>query len=458
MRTKAFLILAGLAACGGGGARSATPSAAPVAAAPAAPAGISWIEDDLPRALAEARRTNRPLLVDMWATWCHTCLSMKSYVFPDPGLAPLHDRFVWASIDTEKEGNAAAIERYPVEAYPTFYVIDPADGGVASRWLGSMSVKGVRAFLEEGERTVQLAHAGQIPPGDPLALLLQADRAAIAGRDAEAADLYRRARAAAPLDWPRRAEALLGEIRARSSAGDASACADLALAELDATGSSPHAGDFGHYALECAGDLPSGDPRARGLRQAAHDRMLALARDRAAPLAADDRGDILRGVWAAREALGDPEGAREIARERLALLDAAAAAAPDAEAASTFDGARLDTLLFLGRGADAVRVLSESERRLPRDYNPPHRLARAYLALGRLDEALAAIDRALAKAYGPRKMGVYTVKADILEKQGRRDAARAVVLEQLAFHDALPPAQQRPAQAEAARKRLASLR
>ncbi|MBV9949383.1 MAG: thioredoxin family protein, partial [Myxococcales bacterium] len=39
------------------------------------------MEDDYPRALAEARARHLPLFVDAWAAWCHTCLSVRSYVF-----------------------------------------------------------------------------------------------------------------------------------------------------------------------------------------------------------------------------------------------------------------------------------------------------------------------------------------------------------------------------------------
>ena len=84
------------------------PSPAASATAMAAPpplevTSIVFIEDDYARALAEARARHLPLFVDAGATWCHTCLSMKSYVFPDPALRALASRFVWLSIDTERE-------------------------------------------------------------------------------------------------------------------------------------------------------------------------------------------------------------------------------------------------------------------------------------------------------------------------------------------------------------------
>src|SRR5689334_21029263 len=37
---------------------------------------LAWIEDDYPAALACARAKKVPLVLDLWAPWCHTCLSM----------------------------------------------------------------------------------------------------------------------------------------------------------------------------------------------------------------------------------------------------------------------------------------------------------------------------------------------------------------------------------------------
>ena len=58
------------------------------AAAPSA-SGIRWVEDDWPAARAQAKRDKKLVAVDVWATWCHTCLSMKNYVLTEPELAPL---------------------------------------------------------------------------------------------------------------------------------------------------------------------------------------------------------------------------------------------------------------------------------------------------------------------------------------------------------------------------------
>lgn len=48
---------------------------------------LPWMEDDLDGALARARAEHKMVFVDVWATWCHPCVSMKAFVLeaPRPG-------------------------------------------------------------------------------------------------------------------------------------------------------------------------------------------------------------------------------------------------------------------------------------------------------------------------------------------------------------------------------------
>src|SRR5690349_10258424 len=124
-----------------------------VAAAVAANgSGIAFIEDDYPAALAQARKEHKPILLDTWASWCHTCLSMKRFVFPDPGLRPVKDAVVWLSIDSENPKNNELLDRFPLDAWPTFLVIDPRNERVTGRWIGAASVNDFRAFVQQSSR------------------------------------------------------------------------------------------------------------------------------------------------------------------------------------------------------------------------------------------------------------------------------------------------------------------
>jgi tetratricopeptide (TPR) repeat protein len=157
----------------------------------------------------------------------------------------------------------------------------------------------------------------------------------------------------------------------------------------------------------------------------------------------DDRGDACGTLIEARESLKDSAGAQKALRTRLALLEAAASGVPD-DVAVMYDFAQTETLVKLGRGTEAVALLEARERALPDNYNPPHYLARVYRALKRWDEGLAAIDRALRLAYGPRRAGLMTLKVELLRNAGRRDEARRALEEQLRLYRELPEGQKRP--------------
>jgi hypothetical protein len=76
----------------------------------------------------------------------------------------------------------------------------------------------------------------------------------------------------------------------------------------------------------------------------------------------------------------------------------------------------------------------------------------------RWDEALAPSDRALAKAYGPRKLGIYSTRADIFSGKGDQEAARRTLEEAIAYADALPPGQRSETAIAGLRRKLAALK
>src|SRR5580658_3442818 len=112
---RALLLSLVLVGCATGPTIPTVTAASPVAA----PAGLAFIEDDYPRALALAKSTGKPLFIDAWAPWCHTCLSMRSYVFTDERLRPLADQFIWLAVDTEKPESAPFLAHYPMQSWPT---------------------------------------------------------------------------------------------------------------------------------------------------------------------------------------------------------------------------------------------------------------------------------------------------------------------------------------------------
>src|SRR6266545_4135006 len=250
----------GAAPAGTGPARAPAPSPAPSPVKPAmqgpARVDIPFISDDYAGALARARAEKKPLFIDMWAPWCHTCLSMKQFVMVDPSLAPYLDRFVWLEIDTDRPVNAALLTRLEVNTWPTFYVLTPEGESVEARHLGAASIAQLRELLDQGEAGHQdaMAAAGKLPSGSAMALVRAGDRAA-AARDYAAADkAYDEALATAPHGWSRTADVLVKQIAARYRGGNVAGCAELGMRDAGRAGQGHTASvtDFAFYADACA--------------------------------------------------------------------------------------------------------------------------------------------------------------------------------------------------------------
>lgn len=387
---------------------TAAPASVPVAAMV-----LPFIEDDFAAASAKARQAGKLLVVDVWALWCHTCLSMRNFVFTDPLLREVAGSFVYLSIDTEQPGSAAFVQRFPIKSWPTMLVIDPraprAPGGeepVLARWTGAMTARELLTRLRE------LAGA----PASPQ--LAQADAAAAAGRATEAAALYEKA-AQQPAVRP---QALLGQIQALRESGAKAACAELGDAAFEQLGKSALATDFASYAADCLDTYGDIDTRQK-LRRRLRTRLERLVGDAQAELLADDRSDGYGTLIGLADALGEAPAGDRYALARAQLLEAAAQAAPSAVVAATFDAHRLDSYRRLKRYAAAEAMLLGSLKALPGDYNPPARLARLYHDMGRLDAALAQINQALALCAGPRRIGMYELRASIQHGLGQTPAA-----------------------------------
>lgn len=434
-----------------GATASAAPSPTEVEPAP----DIAWIKDDPAAAFARAEREKKLVVVDLWAAWCHTCSSMRAFVLTGAKLPGASARFVFLALDTELAKNAEFLRRFPTSGWPTFYVLDPAGERVRGRWLGAASPAQFARFLADAERAA--APEGK-PPGDELSTLLAAAGALAAERRyAEAARKYRSALERAPRDWPRAPDVRVALASALAKAGDAAACAELAIDAPPLDLRAPiSASDFVASALDCAAELPASDERRRKVRERAVTDLVPLCERADLELTPDDRGDACGNLMASRRALGDAAGARRAAETRLAVLEAAARGIPD-DVALIYDPARSETLLALDRGDEALALLEAREAALPDNYNPPYYVARVALALGRWELGLAAADRALALAYGPRRANVDALRADLLLGAGRKAEAIAAVKAQIATLAALPEGQKRPEAERSARERLEKL-
>jgi predicted negative regulator of RcsB-dependent stress response len=103
-------------------------------------------------------------------------------------------------------------------------------------------------------------------------------------------------------------------------------------------------------------------------------------------------------------------------------------------------------------------MLEQSEHDFPSDYNPPARLATALLELKRYDEALDAIKRSLGRAYGPRKLRLWSLEADICLAKGDKPGARQALEDALSFAKNAALTREYPKYRDRLQKRLDGLR
>jgi thiol-disulfide isomerase/thioredoxin len=447
-KSLALLLIPALACRNAPAARTTEPLARPP---------IPWLHDDYAAARKLALDKKKPLVIDMWAPWCHTCLSMQQTVLADPSVRALHDRFVWLAVDTDRERNAEVAGRFPVNAWPTFFVVSADDHNVESRLVGSATVREFREFLEQGEGLWRESR-GDGGLDEALHHVRDGDRAATA-RDWRAADAaYTRA-----LDGDlgdRLPDVLVAAIGARSKAGEWARCVELGRARLAdaARARSAKAADFAAYADLCADKLDGAASVAlRRAIVAGDSPVRAVLMDPASPLSVDDRSDGLRILREVHDALGDKDAGTALAERQRALLLEAIERAPDARAAMTFNWPLAEASVRLGRPGDAIPVVARSVDALPDEYDPPHRLAWLLLMAGRPGEALPWADKSLGLAYGPRKARVQTLVADVHAALGDVEAERAARAAVVAILEALPAPQQNPPALDDARAALAKV-
>jgi len=360
---------------------------------------------------------------------------MRAYVFTDKALQRHAGQFVWLSLDVEKTENAAYRKRYGVEALPMFFVVDPKTEKAALRWVGGATVPQLEKILADGLTAVRGKGWGVEE------VLARADLSYANADYAKAAAEYREALALAPPGWSRSARATESLLYAQYQTKDYAGCAKTARDAYPRLRSTSSAANVAASGLSCALELPKEDASRAQLVSALAASSREIIAGARRDLAADDVSAVFETLAAEREDAKDEAGKRKVLEERAAFLERAAARARTPDARAVFDSHRLGTYLDLGEPERAIAMLQASERDLPDDYNPPARLAVAYRAMKKYDDALAASDRALAKAYGPRKLGILQTRADIYREKGDAAAARKTMEDAVKLAESLPEGQ-----------------
>ena len=353
---------------------------------------------------------------------------MRAYVLPDVHRLKLAGRFVWLGIDTENPRNAPFVEQFPIDAWPSLLVVDPATETVVVRWAGTATAKDIEKLALDGERALG-ARSGSRADG----LLAGADRLLGARSHAQAAEAYGAALAAGGPGWAGRERAAEARVQSLSMADDGAGCALAARELLPSVRTPATAARIAAQGLGCALGL-EGEAKAAAVA-ALEPKAKALTS--AKGLLADDRSWLFDELSSTRQDAGDEAGARAWAEKWLTYLEGEARRGKTPLERAAFNGQRVSAAMRLGQPGRVLAALLASEKELPGDFAPPSLLGVVLLELGRPAESLAAAERALALAQGPRRIRIMVLKAQAETKLERKDAARATLEQALAEGQAL---------------------
>jgi thiol:disulfide interchange protein len=83
----------------------------------------------LAEGLAVAEREGKPVLIDMWATWCKNCLTMDKTTLTDPAVTAALDGYVKIKVQAEQPDeppSADLMKRFKAVGLPAYAIIRPS--------------------------------------------------------------------------------------------------------------------------------------------------------------------------------------------------------------------------------------------------------------------------------------------------------------------------------------------
>jgi thioredoxin-like negative regulator of GroEL len=394
-----------------------------------------FIVNDPEKALAEAKKSQLPLIIDFFGIWCPPCNSLEATVLRTPAFRKAAEgRFVRLQLDADAPFSAALKSKYKIQGLPTM-IFATSRGDEILRVVGFQPLKEVLARMDtsyasrsEGYAELKTKASGANAEARFKAALIAMDRDEPAkalewlapleemlskAKDPRRAALYRARLGVAEIKKDRSAtRAALTEWvkeypEAVSHVENLPRLAEMAAEDGDKAGEAEWLGK----AIALMDSLLAEPDRLRGTYYTPSE-------------LAEERADLI-------ERKGDANAAQ------LAYIACAEAFTKDAQAEAAGDpavfarGPSLEIAYCLGKAGkteEADRIYEEGIRRFPSEYTFYAGRAKLWLAK---DSRKAAefSEKALANAYGPQRLKAAATRAKALGNLGL-PAQAAIVLEQ----------------------------
>ena len=118
------------------------------------PTGVRFFKGTWKELLAEAKKQNKPIFVDVYTTWCGPCKQMAKEAFSNKAVGELlNANFVNYQLDAEKGEGVNVAKQYTVTGYPTSLYLTAA-GSVLSRNEGYGNVT---YFIRDANKALEAA-------------------------------------------------------------------------------------------------------------------------------------------------------------------------------------------------------------------------------------------------------------------------------------------------------------
>ena len=406
---------------------------------------LPWIHDDYPQALKESEAKGLPIVIDFWAAWCHTCLSMKHTVLQSKELKKVAGDAIWLAVDTENPANQDILDVYTITVWPTFLIVDDEEN-TSARLLGSTSVDGFMAFLDRGFKSTKATSSKSH--------LSLGDSEAAKGNFHEASQHYQNAATTLPKGSIPSPEVMLAWVESLHRLERYDECAQVGTKRQDAVYSSLNAtlADYAYFLTDCQKRVKA--PDLQNTRLQFITLIENLLKNRTAKLSTDDRSEALRMLRNFYVQEESTEKAKTTAERQKHLLDKAVKNSKTPYEAMTYSFHRMDVYSYLGNIKDMIPWFKSLTQQLPEEYDPPYRLASVYNEIENHTKALEYAALAQSRAEGPRRARVLSFTAKIHAKTKAFDAAIKAQNEALKIYQRQP---QTPRNAKTLKKQRAEL-
>ena len=98
--------------------------------------GIKFEQSNWTEVLKKAKKENKIVFLDIYASWCGPCKMLKKTTFSNDNVGDFYNqKFINVAVDAEIGEGATLAQKYNVSGFPTLLFIKP-DGSIHTKTMG----------------------------------------------------------------------------------------------------------------------------------------------------------------------------------------------------------------------------------------------------------------------------------------------------------------------------------